>query len=52
MMVSKGGVKGPYRLVEGNHDRPLDEPVIGGQGFIEPGESPPCRTSRSAARAS
>ena len=37
MLVSEGGVEGPYRLVEGNHDKPFGESFIGGPRFIEPG---------------
>jgi len=37
MLVSEGGIEGPYRLVEGNHDKPFGDPFIGGPGFIEPG---------------
>ncbi|MEO3884471.1 family 43 glycosylhydrolase [Nonomuraea sp. B5E05] len=37
MLVSEGGVEGPYRLVEGNHDKPFGDSFIGGPGFIEPG---------------
>lgn len=37
MLVSEGGVEGPYRLVEGNLDKPFGDPVKGGPGFIEPG---------------
>lgn len=37
MLVSEGGVEGPYRLVEGNHDKPFGDSFIGGPSFIEPG---------------
>ncbi|AQZ61773.1 secreted protein [[Actinomadura] parvosata subsp. kistnae] len=37
MLVSEGGVEGPYRLVEGNHDKPFGDPFIGGPGWIKPG---------------
>ncbi|MFB4288812.1 family 43 glycosylhydrolase [Nonomuraea sp. ATR24] len=37
MLVSEGGIEGPYRLVEGNHDKPFGDPFIGGPKFIEPG---------------
>lgn len=37
MLVSEGGIEGPYRLVEGNLDKPFGDPVIGGPPFIEPG---------------
>ncbi|MEU6845294.1 family 43 glycosylhydrolase [Streptomyces sp. NPDC046716] len=37
MLVSEGGVAGPYRLVEGNLDKPFGESFIGGPSFIEPG---------------
>ncbi|GAA2285119.1 family 43 glycosylhydrolase [Nonomuraea roseoviolacea subsp. roseoviolacea] len=37
MLVSEGGIEGPYRLVEGNHDKPFGDPLVGGPKFIEPG---------------
>ncbi|MEV4457857.1 family 43 glycosylhydrolase [Microbispora sp. NPDC049633] len=37
MLVSEGGVEGPYRLVEGNHDKPFGDSFIGGPAFIKPG---------------
>ncbi|MFE7036510.1 family 43 glycosylhydrolase [Streptomyces sp. NPDC057621] len=37
MLVSEGGVEGPYRLVEGNLDKPFGNSFIGGPAFIEPG---------------
>lgn len=37
MLVSEGGVEGPYRLVEGNLDKPFGDSFIGGPKFIEPG---------------
>ncbi|WP_413101342.1 family 43 glycosylhydrolase [Streptomyces sp. Inha503] len=37
MLVSEGGVEGPYRLVEGNLDKPFGDPYDGGADFIEPG---------------
>ncbi|SCE08139.1 Glycosyl hydrolases family 43 [Streptomyces sp. BpilaLS-43] len=37
MLVSEGGVEGPYRLVEGNADKPFGDSFIGGPAFIEPG---------------
>ncbi|SED38046.1 Glycosyl hydrolases family 43 [Streptomyces melanosporofaciens] len=37
LLVSEGGVEGPYRLVEGNLDKPFGESFIGGPDFIEPG---------------
>ncbi|AXK36557.1 hypothetical protein DVA86_32255 [Streptomyces armeniacus] len=37
MLVSEGGVEGPYRLVEGNREKPFGDPVAGGPKFIEPG---------------
>jgi hypothetical protein len=37
MLVSEGGVEGPYRLIEGNLDKPFGESFIGGPDFIEPG---------------
>ncbi|MFD0310955.1 family 43 glycosylhydrolase [Streptomyces sp. NPDC127119] len=37
MLVSEGGVEGPYRLVEGNLEKPFGDSFIGGPAFIEPG---------------
>lgn len=37
MLVSEGGVEGPYRLVKGNEDKPFGDSFIGGPAFIEPG---------------
>ncbi|MFE9004633.1 family 43 glycosylhydrolase [Streptomyces sp. NPDC007875] len=37
LLVSEGGVEGPYRLIEGNLDKPFGESFIGGPEFIEPG---------------
>ncbi|WP_432933289.1 family 43 glycosylhydrolase [Microbispora sp. CA-135349] len=37
MLVSEGGVEGPYRLVQGNHDKPFGDSFIGGPAFIKPG---------------
>lgn len=37
LLVSEGGVEGPYRLVEGNLDKPFGDAFIGGPDFIEPG---------------
>ncbi|WP_353946121.1 family 43 glycosylhydrolase [Streptomyces sp. HUAS MG91] len=37
LLVSDGGVAGPYRLAEGNLDKPFGESFIGGPSFIEPG---------------
>ncbi|MCX4832252.1 family 43 glycosylhydrolase [Streptomyces sp. NBC_01016] len=37
MLVSDGGVEGPYRLVDGNLDKPFGDSFIGGPSFIEPG---------------
>ncbi|MFD6289965.1 family 43 glycosylhydrolase [Streptomyces sp. NPDC060205] len=37
MLVSEGGVEGPYRLVEGNLGKPFGDSFIGGPAFIEPG---------------
>ncbi|MFG2652518.1 family 43 glycosylhydrolase [Streptomyces sp. NPDC048436] len=37
MLVSEGGVEGPYRLVRGNLDKPFGDSFIGGPSFIEPG---------------
>ncbi|MFF0329436.1 family 43 glycosylhydrolase [Nonomuraea angiospora] len=37
MLVSEGGLEGPYRLVQGNHDKPFGDPVVGGPGIVRPG---------------
>ncbi|MBQ0863710.1 family 43 glycosylhydrolase [Streptomyces sp. RK75] len=37
LLVSEGGIEGPYRLVEGNLDKPFGDSFIGGPKFIEPG---------------
>ncbi|GAA4943489.1 family 43 glycosylhydrolase [Streptomonospora halophila] len=37
VLVSEGGVEGPYRLIEGSLEKPLGESFLGGPGFIEPG---------------
>ncbi len=37
VLVSEGGLEGPYRVVEGNLDKPFGDPVVGGPDFIEPG---------------
>ena len=37
MLVSEGGVEGPYRLVKGNIVKPFGDPLIGGPKFVEPG---------------
>ncbi|MBP2059817.1 family 43 glycosylhydrolase [Streptomyces iranensis] len=37
LLVSEGGIEGPYRLAEGNLDKPFGDPAIGGPDFIEPG---------------
>ncbi|MBR7744682.1 family 43 glycosylhydrolase [Phycicoccus sp. BSK3Z-2] len=37
MLRSEGGIEGPYRLVEGNHDKPFGDPFVGGPTFIEAG---------------
>ncbi|MEN5073090.1 family 43 glycosylhydrolase [Isoptericola cucumis] len=37
LLVSEGGIEGPYRLAEGNVDKPFGEPFVGGPAFIEPG---------------
>ncbi|MFS8198488.1 family 43 glycosylhydrolase [Streptomyces sp. CWNU-52B] len=37
MLVSEGGVEGPYRLIEGNLDKPFGDSFVGGPAFIEPG---------------
>lgn len=37
MLVSEGGVEGPYRLIKGNLDKPFGGSFTGGPAFIEPG---------------
>ncbi|NJC21503.1 hypothetical protein BJ994_000579 [Arthrobacter pigmenti] len=37
MLVSEGGLEGPYRLIEGNIEKPFGDPFIGGPAFIERG---------------
>ncbi|MFF7360957.1 family 43 glycosylhydrolase [Streptomyces sp. NPDC008125] len=37
LLVSEGGVEGPYRLIEGNLDKPFGDSFIGGPAFIAPG---------------
>jgi hypothetical protein len=37
MLVSEGGLEGPYRLIEGNVDKPFGDSFIGGPNFIKPG---------------
>jgi Glycosyl hydrolases family 43 len=37
MLVSEGGLEGPYRLVKGNLIKPFGDPFIGGPAFIKPG---------------
>ena len=37
MLVSEGGIEGPYRLVEGNLEKPFDDPATGAKTFVEPG---------------
>lgn len=37
MLVSEGGLEGPYRLIEGNVDKPFGDSFIGGPNFIVPG---------------
>ncbi|MGF0116282.1 family 43 glycosylhydrolase [Promicromonospora sp. Marseille-Q5078] len=37
LLVSEGGLEGPYRLAEGNVEKPFGESFIGGPAFIEPG---------------
>ncbi|SCG37919.1 family 43 glycosylhydrolase [Micromonospora coxensis] len=37
LLVSEGGVEGPYRLVQGNLDKPFGESFKGGPKFIKPG---------------
>ncbi|WP_405914200.1 family 43 glycosylhydrolase [Streptomyces sp. NBC_00963] len=37
LLVSDGGVAGPYRLAEGNLEKPFGDSFIGGPSFIKPG---------------
>jgi hypothetical protein len=37
MLVSEGGVEGPYRLVEGNLNKPFGDPATAGPAFVKPG---------------
>ncbi|MEV2211525.1 family 43 glycosylhydrolase [Streptomyces sp. NPDC050997] len=37
LLVSEGGVAGPYRLAKGNLAKPFGEALTGGPAFIEPG---------------
>jgi hypothetical protein len=37
MLVSEGGVEGPYRLIGGNSEKPFGDSLIGGPKFVEPG---------------
>lgn len=37
MLVSDGGVEGPYRLVEGNLNKPFGDPATGGPAIVKPG---------------
>ncbi|WP_307815349.1 family 43 glycosylhydrolase [Streptomyces sp. 7-21] len=37
LLISEGGVEGPYRLAAGNADKPFGEAFTGGPDFIEPG---------------
>ncbi|MGI5243029.1 family 43 glycosylhydrolase [Dactylosporangium sp. CA-139066] len=37
MLVSEGGPEGPYRLIEGNLNKPFGDSFIGGPAFIKPG---------------
>jgi hypothetical protein len=37
LLVSEGGIEGPYRLAEGNVEKPFGDVVAGGPAFIEPG---------------
>ena len=37
LLVSEGGVEGPYRLAEGNLQKPFGESFVGGPKFVEPG---------------
>lgn len=36
LLVSEGGVEGPYRLVRGNLNKPFGDSFIGGPSFIKP----------------
>ncbi|MFD7025755.1 family 43 glycosylhydrolase [Promicromonospora sukumoe] len=37
LLISEGGPEGPYRLAEGNVDKPFGDPFVGGPSFIAPG---------------
>ncbi|MEU6761851.1 family 43 glycosylhydrolase [Streptomyces sp. NPDC046853] len=37
VLVSEGGVEGPYRLIEGNYDKPFGESFVGGPSWIKHG---------------
>ncbi|MDT0301365.1 family 43 glycosylhydrolase [Streptomonospora wellingtoniae] len=37
VLVSEGGVEGPYRLIEGSLEKPFGASFVGGPAFIEPG---------------
>ncbi|MBA8809035.1 family 43 glycosylhydrolase [Promicromonospora sukumoe] len=37
LLISEGGPEGPYRLAEGNVDKPFGDSFIGGPSFIAPG---------------
>lgn len=37
LLVSEGGLEGPYRLARGNVAKPFGEPFVGGPGWIAPG---------------
>ncbi|MEV6347616.1 family 43 glycosylhydrolase [Actinoplanes sp. NPDC051851] len=37
LLVSEGGVAGPYRVATGNLEKPFGESFIGGPAFVEPG---------------
>ena len=37
LLISDGGVEGPYRLAEGNAEKPFGDSFIGGPPWIEPG---------------
>lgn len=37
LLVSDGGVEGPYRVATGNIDKPFGDSFIGGPAFVKPG---------------
>lgn len=37
LLISEGGVEGPYRVAQGNYEKPFGDSFVGGPGFILPG---------------